>query len=103
MNFNSSKEILQLPNDYIPQQNDVICGRGRNCFAHSGNQSYRKSLERRLVHYTKAKTKMEKSLIICMTVQEVRQKNPAGRFIRYNEVTKRYYEIGNHLAVSLHM
>jgi hypothetical protein len=50
--------------DYQLHEEDVYCGRGNQCYNHSGNQTFRKMIRQHLDRYIQAKTKYEKSALI---------------------------------------
>jgi hypothetical protein len=90
----------QLPQYFVPGENDVICGRGRKCFNHPGNKRFRGIVASYLEKYSKTNVKLEKTLIICDIVNKVRQ-NACGQggFVKKDPVTGLYYEVGDFLAV----
>jgi hypothetical protein len=93
-------EMRLLPVNYVLDLHDVICGRGKKCFNHYGNECFRKVIHDRLDEYTNASSKLEKSMIIREIIANIRAKTPLGGFVKYDSVRKRYYEIGEALAVS---
>lgn len=89
-----------LPPDYTLGNKDVFCGRGCRCFNHIGNQRFRAIVESQLDRYSKAKTKMDKTVVICEVVNFVRANSPDGGFVKKDPLTGRFFEVGDFLAVS---
>lgn len=89
---------LNLPENFVPGENDVILGRGRKTFQHIGNERFRKLVESRLEEYSNSLTKIAKSGILSQIVQEVRRRSPHGGFVKKDTTTGRWYEVGDFLA-----
>jgi hypothetical protein len=98
---NVKKKDNSLPADYVPGDDDVICGRGKECMDHIGNMKFRTLVKEKLDRYSSASNKTEKSLIIMETINEVREQSPFGGFIRRDNKTGTYFEAGDFIAVSL--
>jgi hypothetical protein len=79
-------------------EDDVICGRGKHCFCHPGNQKFRKLVETFLPAYAKASCKVEKSVVVSNIVDAVRRSSPNGGFVKQDEVSGNWMEVGDHLA-----
>jgi hypothetical protein len=88
-----------LPDTYVLGEYDVICGRGRRCFNHIGNQRFRKMVEDSLSKYAEASAKLDKTYIICEVVNWVRKNSPNGGFVKKDPVNGRFFEVGDFLAV----
>jgi hypothetical protein len=88
-----------LRKNYVPGEHDVICGRGRSCFYHIGNQRFRTMVASCLEEYYSASTKLEKTFIICGIVNEVRQNSQNGGFVKCDPMTGQFFEVGDFLAV----
>jgi len=95
----AAHNMRQLPEDYVLSEYDVICGRGRRCFNHIGNQRFRKIVADILPKYSDASAKLEKTIIICDVVNTVRGNSPNGGFVKKDPATGRYFEVGDFLAV----
>lgn len=87
-----------LAENYAIGEHDVICGRGRRCYDHIGNQRFRKMVAHCLDEYSAAATKLEKTFIICEIVVRVRQNSPNGGFVKSDPMTGRFCEVGDFLA-----
>lgn len=86
----------ELPADYFPQNNDVICSRGADSYNHIGNKKFRSIVDYQLGNYTKASSKLEKSLIVSSIIDEVRHNG--GVFLRRDARTDSYYEVDEKLS-----
>lgn len=73
-----------------PTANDVLFGRGYACQNHTGNLRLRKVAERYRVSYAKATNNHEKSQIVTILCQNMRQLNPPGRFLKRGKDGKYY-------------
>jgi hypothetical protein len=90
-----------LPPGYILGDNDVYCGRGTLCFNHNGNRRFRLLVLANIQRYMFSTTKLEKSSIIYDIVDQIRAScNPGGGFVKKDNDTGLYYEVGDCLAVS---
>lgn len=97
---NSGKQspaIRYLPEDYEPSPHDVLCGRGRRCYCHSGNVTFRDIVQSKLAKYSAASTKMEKGAIISEVYDEICEQAGIGGFIKKDE-QNRWYDVGEFLA-----
>lgn len=98
MTPNTKKSTFRkLPTGYQPGRFDVLCGRGRKCFYHVGNEHFRDVVKSMIPDYTSASTKKEKGFILSMIVQSIRNKAGIGGFIKQDD-NGNWYEVGNHLA-----
>ena len=95
----AAHNMKPLPEDYQIGLNDVICGRGRKCFQHAGNQRFRKMVEDMLPKYSDSPSKLDKTFIICDIVNRVRNNSPFGGFVKKDPMSGRYFEVGDFLAV----
>jgi hypothetical protein len=94
-------EVKMLPTDYILDEKDVLCGRGKKCFQHGGNENFRILVQSSLRAYIAARTKTDKTSIIRQVINVVREQSPNGGFVKYDPLTGRYYEVGDTMAVSI--
>ena len=99
MDFQYPGEMRLLHVNYVLDLHDVICGRGKKCFNHYGNECFRTVIEARLDEYTNAASRIEKTMIIREIIANIRAKTPEGGFVKYDPIKKRYFEIGETLAV----
>jgi len=89
-------DMTLLPPNFTPGPRDVVCARGKQAYNHTGNRRFRVVIEMNLERYSKATTKMEKSLIVSSIVDCIRQASPEGGFLR--EEGGRWYEAGDQAA-----
>ena len=90
--------MRQLPDDFQPGDCDVICGRGRNVFNHSGNERFRTIVAGYLDRYNQANAKLEKSYILSEIVTRVREASPNGGFVKKDPKTGKWMEVGDFLG-----
>lgn len=86
-----------LPEDFQPTEDDVICGRGKKCYAHIGNDRFRQRVTGMLDDYRKAKSKLDKSKVLSDVVEQVRANSPRGGFVKQDS-KGRWFEVGDFLA-----
>lgn len=75
-------------------ENDVLCGRGGATNSHTGNRSYRKLVKKYKDKYLKAKKK-QKPYVAAEVVNEIRNLDPPGRFLKKDKDTGYYLDIGD--------
>ena len=92
-----SHRMRRLPLDFVPSDDDVICGRGKKCYSHIGNDRFRTRVHSVLSLYRSAKNKLDKSKVLNMVVDQVRYNSPSGGFVKQDE-TGRWHEVGDFLA-----
>lgn len=92
-----SHGMRRLPVDFVPSENDVICGRGKKCFTHVGNDRFKTLVYSMLNLYRTAETRLDKSKVLNMVVEQVRQSSPNGGFVRQDECGW-WHEVGDLLA-----
>ena len=97
----AAHNMKELPVDFCLGEHDVICGRGRKCFHHIGNQRFRELVLDMLEKYADSPSKLDKSFIICDVVNTIRTRSPNGGFVKFDTQNGRYYEVGDFLAVGL--
>lgn len=91
-------EGCPLPESFTPGDDDVICGRGKKCYSHVGNDRFRLRVLQMLDEYSKAKSKLDKSSVLSRVVDQVRQQSPSGGFVKQDTTTGRWFEVGDFLA-----
>lgn len=95
--YSSRDRMTLLPEDFSPSDDDVICGRGKKCYAHIGNDRFRKRVTGMLGEYQKARSKLDKSKVLSDVVEQVRLNSPRGGFVKQDS-DGRWYEVGDFLA-----
>lgn len=87
-----------FPKDFAPGTNDVLIGRGKKCYQHSGNVKFRNLVAFKLDDYSAAKTKQEKSRILAAVMAEIRENSDNGGFLKNDPATGLWFEVGDFLA-----
>ena len=64
---------------------------------HPGNKRYRKIVEGRKVDYVNSK-RLDKPLVALEIIKEWRSQNPPGRFLKINEKTGLWHDVGDKKA-----
>ena len=80
-----------------PHENDVMYGRGGGTNHHPGNKRYRKMVEERKVQYVNSK-RLDKPLVALEIIREWRGQLPPGRFLKHNEKTGNWDDVGDKKA-----
>jgi hypothetical protein len=93
----TSSNMTPLPANFEPGPDDVICGRGKKCYNHIGNERFRQRVLTFLDEYSMAKSKLDKSGVLSKVVDEVRQQSPNGGFVKQDELGN-WHEVGDFLA-----
>jgi hypothetical protein len=85
---------VELPLDYTPSTNDIVCGRGKGSYNRSGNRQMRAIVGTYAADYVAARTKFEKSTILQRIVDDA--KDAGGHFVR--RANNQWYEIMDETA-----
>ena len=83
----------ELKNISTPHDHDVLSGRGNFVNYHPGNEHFR-GLVRKHKHAYVACPKPLKSKYSRMIVDSIRSRDPPGRFLKQDDATKLWYDIG---------
>lgn len=89
-------ESRPLPVDFTPGPLSVIIARGKQAYNHTGNRRFRVILEMKLKSYAKAKSKLEKSLIVSNVIDTIREASPVGSFVKQER--GQWYEVSDSIA-----
>jgi hypothetical protein len=83
-----------LPEHYVPSEFDGLCGRGVECFRHSGNAIFRQTVDQSVNQYATALSK-QKSIVMKDVITQIRSKSsePPIKFIRLCRLKQCWYEI----------
>lgn len=84
---------IQAPHDH-----DVLSGRGNFVNYHTGNEHFRALVRKHKVEYV-ACPKPQKGIFSQLIVDEIKQRNPPGRFLKQDLKTKLWYDIGEKKAL----
>lgn len=93
----TTSNMTPLPENFEPGPDDVICGRGKKCYNHIGNERFRQRVLTFLNEYSRAKSKLDKSGVLSKVVYEVRQHSPKGGFVK-QDANGVWFEVGDFLA-----
>ena len=92
----SSKSAVLLPQNFVPHQYTIICGRGKVCTTSKGNQRLSKIIDVYRNVYAQATNKNEKTEIVSMIMDQVKA-NGVGSNYSYGLFVKieggRYYQV----------
>lgn len=91
----SKHSNVNLTENYQVGPNDVVCGRGKGSYMREGNKKFRSLVRDHVEEYVRAKTKLDKSMVLSSIVDKVREQFN-GRFIKKQKGC--WYEIGDELA-----
>lgn len=80
-----------------PHQNDVLYGRGGGTNHHPGNKRYRQMVEDRKIDYVNSK-RLDKPMVALGIIQEWRQQEPPGRFLKMDDKTGLWNDVGDKKA-----
>ena len=81
-----------------PHEHDVLSGRGNFVNYHAGNEHFRALVRKHKVDYVKC-PKPQKGKFSKMIVDEIKNRNPPGRFLKQDASTKLWYDIGEKKAL----
>jgi hypothetical protein len=90
--------MTPMPEGWQPDNWSVICGRGKECFEHYGNKRFRILVDMDLENYARAKSKLDKSLIVMKILDTVRDASNQGGFVKQHSETQRWFEVGDEVA-----
>jgi hypothetical protein len=84
---NKKPETLtkMLPKDYVLNEYDIICGRGRGFYHQPGNMKFHAIMFEHLEEYKALTTKLEKTAMVYLLVEKVLDQNDGNvHFVRYS-------------------
>lgn len=92
-------DATMLDSNFTPCDKDVLVGRGKVCYRHSGNQRLANLVKSVLNTYSDPQvSKKGKTELIKSIVDKIRESSPGGGFVKFDEKTGCWYEVGNKLA-----
>lgn len=92
----ASSKLNTIPGDNFISSLDVLCGRGKRSFNHSGNRRFRFIIAMNLQSYQEAPTRSKKSVVIDSIVDGIRK--AGGSFLKMNYDTTQHVDIGDDAA-----
>jgi hypothetical protein len=85
-----------LPQGFIPNETDILCGRGKAHAKHPGNIVFMEEIRASLKEYTNAGSRIEKSVMVTSVVNAIID---AGmRFLKYDTQFNQYVELSSDRA-----
>ena len=81
-----------------PHDHDVLSGRGNFVNYHAGNEHFRALVRKHKLDYVKC-PKPQKGKFSRIIVEEIKARNPPGRFLKQDATTKLWYDIGEKKAM----
>lgn len=84
---------VSLPEDFAPDDDDVVIGKGKKFYMHAGNQKLRTIITERMEGYSQAATKTDKSNIIRGVVDTIH--STGGRFVKIDPTDKNRWIIAD--------
>jgi hypothetical protein len=88
----------QMHDIVTPHEHDVLSGRGNFVNYHAGNEHFRALVRKHKVAYV-ACPKPQKGKFSRMIVDEIKARNPPGRFLKQDPNTKLWHDIGEKKAL----
>jgi hypothetical protein len=88
----------QLYDIQTPHDHDVLAGRGNFVNYHAGNEHFRMLVRKHKVAYV-ACPKPQKGKFSQLIVDEIKCRDPPGRFLKQDPKTKMWYDIGEKKAL----
>jgi len=88
---------MNTSTDFFPRDEDVLFGRGGRTNHHPGNVRLRTIVNNYRYAYNQAK-KVDKPQVSRLIVSALRKANPPSRFLRHNEDTGRWEDVGDKRA-----
>ena len=82
-----------LPQGFIPEDKDILCGRGKAYAHHPGNKNFSNIVRQNLHRYIQAPKRMDKSVVVASVVAEIASYE--SRFVKKHRPTGRWYQM-NH-------
>lgn len=83
----------------VPNENDVLSGRGGRINSHPGNVAFRELVNKHKHQYLSRETKkLEKVKVADLIVQTIRKMDPPGRFLKEDSSSGGWLEIGDERA-----
>ena len=95
--FQNNRQIILK--DAI-NKHDVLCGRGGDTNTHVGNISYREMVNRYKAKYLRAPKKQKPSIALEI-VENIRNLEPPGRFLKKVKVCEGYNIVGDHVVYEI--
>ena len=79
-----------------PGDRDILLGRGRTSWGHTGNQEFRSFVGAYLKTYTESKNRNEKTNTVHLIYDEIIKSG--GRFLKHDSATNTWFQVGRNVA-----
>lgn len=79
-----------------PHENDILLGRGRTSWSHSGNQHFRAFVGVHLKSYAESTNRSEKTKTVDLIYDEIIQSG--GRFLKLDSASNTWHQVGKSVA-----
>lgn len=89
--------VLDPNGDILVTDNDILCGRGGMTNHHKGNKRFRDIVALHRPDYVRA-NKVNKPAVARMIIKAIRSGDPPGRFLKKDEKTGKWFDIGDRRA-----
>jgi hypothetical protein len=80
----------------LPGERDILLGRGRTSWSHTGNQQFRSFVGLYLKRYTDCKSRVDKTKTVHLIYDEII--HAGGRFLKLDTGTGTWYQVGKSVA-----
>ena len=92
----TNSKPMKLPDDFVPRDIDILCGRGRGVFDHTGNRHFKQLIQAHANEYRDARTKIDKGVVVASLVDSIREQGIL--FVKKDAKTQSWYDIGEYQA-----
>lgn len=95
----ANTDVVYLGSGFTPNELDVIVGRGKVCYKHSGNLRLARIVQSVLTTYSSTEaTKKSKTELIKSIVTQIRESSPDGGFVKFDSEKGEWFEVGDRTA-----
>lgn len=89
-------KVTDLGDNYVPRKYDVLCSRGKEAWNHYGNVYFRKVVHLNAERYNKAKSRLERTILVSEVVEYIRSRGTG--FVKQEPNSSNWIEVGDELA-----
>ena len=93
-----AQQPLQMHGIVTPHDHDVLSGRGNFVNYHPGNEHFRALVRKHKMQYVEC-PKPQKGKFSRLIVDEIKRRDPPGRFLKQDSSSKLWYDIGDKKAL----
>lgn len=87
---------MRLPESFEPSPYSVLIGRGKVCAEATGNRRLKVIISTFMDEYSKAPTRIEKSIIVSKIVDVINEACPVGGFIKFE--SDEWWQVSDNMA-----